>query len=90
MRPWIPLGHPDRTRPTCKERFQSKSATVFYVTAFRIIPMIFFNRYFHRYVLQRSLRQVRYPADVRLLSRLGPQMGVPPEGHPGRNPPLFG
>ena len=37
----------------------------------------------HRHVLQRTVRQVLHSPAVRLLSRLGPQLGVQEEGHPG-------
>lgn len=37
----------------------------------------------HGHVLQRAVRQVRHAAAVRLLPVLGPQLGVPQEGHHG-------
>ena len=37
----------------------------------------------HCHVLQRAVRQVRHTTAVRLLPVLGPQLGVPEEGHHG-------
>lgn len=48
-----------------------------------------YSRYLHGDVLQRAVRQIRHETDVRVLPQLGARVGLPEEGHLGRNQTLL-
>ena len=90
MRPWIPLGHPDRNRPTCKSFRLIRTDLFFPLLNGQNLIYLFLKRHLYGHVLQRPVRQVRHQANVRLLSKLGAQVGISTQEHPRRDPTLFG